>query len=446
MKFAMHGVLGIAAVLTMAAGRESWAGLINPRSDQEIMQVPKGLEGIEKAIASFKKGDYDECFSILKTACAKDPKLFPAKLLLAKLFLMHNQAGPGRSYLEQVAAEQPGLPETYLMFARLAVTEGRLTDAMLHFEKAATQARLGNWDASLRKTFLVDAAAGLASLAERRKDWAGASTALASWLDQDPVNAKVRQRWGRALFRQGQQTKAFQELQRAASEDKTLEAAEIIMGQLSVEEKSTTKAREWLEKAIDKTPNSARAHLAFASFLLEQNQLEQASAEVDSAARLNKTSQEVKFLRGLIAWYQKDYDKAEAIFQDLYLDAPANVNFSDFLALSLVEQKNEAKTRRALQLAEINARLYPNSGEAFSTLGLIYYRQGKLEEAEQTLRTALAKGNASSDTAFYLARLLNQAGKADEVKTLLKLALEAPGHFSYRKDAQAMLDQVSKKS
>jgi hypothetical protein len=47
--------------------------------------------------------------------------------------------------------------------------------------------------------------------------------------------------------------------------------------------------------------------------------------------------------------------------------------------------------------------------------------------------------------AYYLARVLADRNKSDEVKQWLTLALKAPGAFAFRKDAQQLLDRLAKK-
>ena len=80
-----------------------------------------------------------------------------------------------------------------------------------------------------------------------------------------------------------------------------------------------------------------------------------------------------------------------------------------------------------MQLAEANARLDPNSREAVTTLGWVYYRNGRLEDAERALRAVTSNGAVNSEAAYYLARVLSERGRDGEVGPLLKLCLGAPG-------------------
>src|SRR5207253_10288038 len=109
--------------------------------------------------------------------------------------------------------------EVAILFGNLALVEGRLTDGSVHFEKAGALALSQRWTAEQRRRFERLCHQGQAFLAEARGDWKAARAALAAWLEQEPANARARQRLGKALFSLGQPDPAYEELQRAAKED-----------------------------------------------------------------------------------------------------------------------------------------------------------------------------------------------------------------------------------
>jgi tetratricopeptide (TPR) repeat protein len=380
---------------------------------------------------------------LLAAAGKKLPALFPPRVILAKLFVLNNQAAEARAALEQAAAEYPEHPENYLLFGQLALREGRTTDAAVHFDKAAALADGDKWGADVKQRLRGEALLGLTSVAERRKDLKAAEAALAACLKLDPKNAKARERLGMNLFRQGQRDRAREELQQACKDDPKLDAAAVTMGRLYNEAGDLKEAEKWLELAAGE--GGQRAHLVYADWLLARARPQEAKKQAEAAAKADPDSADVQFLRGLIAWHLHDFDEAEKIFIALHVASPGNFAASNNLALALAEQADAAKRRRGLELAQVNARLEPNSGEALSTLGRACYRNGRLEEAEQALRASIATGSASSDTAYYLARVLSERGRVEEVKTLLKVALDAPGLFTYRKEAREWADRLNKK-
>jgi tetratricopeptide (TPR) repeat protein len=437
-----------AVVLGLLIGGSAplFADFFHPQPvDLDALRLPKEVEELNKALASFQKADYEQCLKFLEAAGKKHPDLLPPRLILAKLFLVNNQLPQGRAALEQAAIESPSHPELYLVFGRLALQEGRLTDAQLHFDKAIELAKEGKWNEQLRQTFQGDAQDGLAGVAEHRHDWTAAAAVLSARLKLTPKNGVARQRLGMALFHQGKRDQAADELLHASRDDRKLEPAPLILVRLYTEMGNRDHAAKWLAYGIEQNPKDPRVHLGQARWLLEQNRATEAQRAVEVAAKLDAQSREVQWLNGLIAWHLKDYAAAEQTFQALFQDTPGDFAVSNQLALALVEQANDSKRRKALQLAEINARLYPRSGEALSTLGLVYSRLDRLDEAEKALRAALSGGSGSSDTVYYLACLLTERGQSEEAKRLLKLSLGASGHFAFRKEAREKLARLDKK-
>jgi tetratricopeptide (TPR) repeat protein len=420
------------------------AGTIPASSVPRPLRLPEGVPEIDRAIERFKKGEYETCLGLLKTATANRPDMFPPRLLFAKICLVMDQPAMGRAALERAAVESPDLPEVYLVFGRLALQDNRLTDARLHFDKAKALTASGNWSERWKHDFLVDIHSGFASLAEQRQDWPDVAANLAAWTQLEPKNGRARQLLAAALFRQGQQQKALAELEQAAKDDPSLEPPAIVMGRLFTETKDLKKAAEWLEYAVKTTPDKPAVHLAYARWLLEQDNAERAKEEVEIAAHLDPQSQETKGLRGLIAWQLKDYQTAEQFFQALHVESPGSEWVNDLWALSLVEQPEPAKRQRAAQVVQLNSSLHPNSPEVLTTGGWVEYRLGQLDRAEQHLRTALASGQGSSETAYFLARVLADRQKNQEVPGLLKVSLDAPGRFAFRAEAQAWLDRIQK--
>lgn len=416
-----------------------------PPVDLDALRLPKGVEELNKAIACFQKGDYEQCLKLLQTAKEKRPNLVPPRLILAQLFLLHKQVNQGRAALEQAAIENAAHPDVYLVFGRLALQEGRLTDAQLHYDKVLDLALASQWSETQRQTFQGDAYDGAASVAERRRDWPAAFAALSARLKLTPKNGSARQRLGVVLFHQGQRDEAADVLLRSSRDDPKLEPAPLLLARLYSAIGNRDQAAKWLKFGIEQDPKDLRVYLGQARWFLEQDQAAEAQRAVEIAVKLDPKSHDVQWLRGLINWNLKDYAAAERTFQVLHEEAPGDFAVSNQLALALIQQSEDPKRQKAVQIAEINARLFPNSGEALSTLGLAYYRLGRIEEAEKALRSSLSGGSGSSDTVYYLARLLAERGQSDEAKRLLKLALDAAGLFAFRKEARDQLDRLDKK-
>ena len=153
---------------------------------------------------------------------------------------------------------------------------------------------------------------------------------------------------------------------------------------------------------------------------------------------------------GLAARATGDYKTAETHLAKAHLLAPGNPLIVNQLALALLELPGEENPERALQFAEVNARQNPNVPELVATLGWINYRMNRRLEAERDFNLVLSanaqSGNRmiNADMLYYMANFVKDRGRNEEAIKLLKDALNVNDAFAYRKQAQALLDELMK--
>jgi tetratricopeptide (TPR) repeat protein len=397
---------------------------------------------IEDAIRSYEAKEYDRCFAQLQAAAAKHPDLSPARILLATLHILNNHDRAGRAVLEKVAADEPNRPEVYLLFGELALVDGHATDALLQFQKAASLPAPPQWTEARRRRFTVQCQVGRASVAESRGDWNGVKLHLAACLEVNPGDGKLRQSLARARFELGEWNDVYPELQRAARDAPDLDPPAISMLWLYSAKGDRAKAAEWAEYARSQAPKDTKVCLGLAAWLLDQDRPAEARRHIETALGLDPDSRPLHFMLGVLARHLKDLVSAEREFQALYQQGPADSDTCDQLALTLAAEDDPSKWRRAAEIAESNRRLHPESAPAVATLGWVYFRLGRLAEAEQALQAAAASGGADSETAYHMARVFSARGKHDEAKRLLKIALDAPGRFIDRAEARKWLGEL----
>lgn len=410
--------------------------------DQAI--VTKGGDELQQALKAFQEGNVDRTVELLRSAHALNGELPPANLMLARLFFLANNVPVARQVLEKVIADDANVPDAYLLFGNLALLEGQFTDAQLQYEKAIATAASIDWSNERRQTFQQQCYAGLTSVAEQRQNWEAAKAAIYIWLRMTPNDANAHVRLARALFNLKQTEEALAELQKAFELNEEVQEPEVSMGWLYTQSGDEKNAETWMQNAAKKYPDEADVRSQVSAWYLNFNRVQEAQEHALAAAALDPESDSLKRLNGVIAMQRKDYPEAEKIFSELYSNSPGDFFATNYLALALVNNSDAAKQRRAVELAEINARQYPKSPDALSTLGWIYYRVGRTEEAEQVLMAAVQgnEGRANSDTAYYLAHVLADRQRYNEVAQLLESAINAPGRFTFREEAQEWLDKL----
>lgn len=396
---------------------------------------------VEAAARLVRDGKPDEALLLVRKAAEAHPEWPSPLLILARMHFASGQSDRGRATLEEAAAENPDDPSVALTFAAIDLAEGRRHDAKLNADLALEMAPKIK-DAAQGPAIVRDARKILATVAETRQDWPSARDQLLAVLGIEPKDGATRQNLARVLFRMGKNDDALRELTTASKDVPALEPPDVAMAMLYARSGDPKGATEWFDRALKAQPKSARPRISYALWQVDQGRPQVAKSLADEAAAVEPESKEARKVRGLVAFHLRDLATTETIYEALHREAPDEVGITNLLALSLVDQQDKAKRARGLQLAEALARQYPRSAEILATLGHAHDRNGHPQDAEINLRAAVSGGRAAPDTAYFLARVLADRGRADEARKLLVAATSQRSAFAYRKEATDLLNSL----
>ncbi len=149
-------------------------------------------------------------------------------------------------------------------------------------------------------------------------------------------------------------------------------------------------------KAVEVKPDFMAAHVSIINMLLQQNNLTEASSQVDQLKKFSPSHPQTKYLEAQLAFQTKEFKPARDLIQQVLKSAPGNVQALQ-LAGAVELQLNslvqaEAYFSKALQAA-------PNLALARRALVMIYLRAGQPAKAMATLTPGLARDNV--DPALY---------------------------------------------
>ncbi|MBL8851603.1 MAG: tetratricopeptide repeat protein [Planctomycetaceae bacterium] len=405
-----------------------------PRTAGDAEQSARLNERLQRAVAAFEREDHDEAFWQFEAAHREFPELPPPRLLLARLFLTNGEAAATRALLERVAVDHADYPGTYITLGRLALLEGRLADAEAQFEKAAAVAGAGG--AEFAEQYSPPILEGRAEVAERRGDFAAASSFLATLVSLNPKSAAVHLRLGCAQFRCGQREQAAESLATAISIEPSMPPIDLTMAELHMLAGESDAAGELLVSATERTPEDVRLQTALAGWLLKQDRVPEAGERAAAAVALDPVARDARFVLGVAKLHGGSPAEAAETFAELQQSAPADLESLRYLALALAHQEDQVSRNRALQCAESLARQLPENRLAGATLGWCQYRAGRLSDARQTLLRSIAGGQGPAETGYYLACVLRDLGETSEVPKLLESAAHAPKPFLYSQDVE----------
>lgn len=401
---------------------------------------------IKQAVELLRTAKFEECLAKLQEATEKYPELPPGRLVYAELLIKAKQTAMGRSELEKVAVEAADDPRVPLSMAAVALAEGRNADALLQIGKALELAENFEFaEEGAKGRFLAKAYLARSTVAERREEWQTAKDDLMMWLEQDPDSAAVRQRLGQASFFLGEVDEAREQLKLAKEKNENLSPPATALAGFHARKDEHEKAEELFKEGIANDASSPLAYYAYAQWLYNRQRVQEARELVVQGLESIPEAKNLRVLRAVLARHLKSFEEAEAELDDLLRESPNNFELRNELALALAEQQDGRKQQRAFQIAAQNFQAQRNNAKYVATLGWISYRLGRLEDAEKLITAAarMSGGRTQPDVLYYLAHVMAEKGKNDDVKKLLTKITDSEVPFAFREDASQWLERLN---
>jgi len=416
-------ILGLAAILTLAAPAAARAQLdVAGLVGYAVSSVDTRFSDVEAAIVRFRNGDIAGAKELLDGVRQRVPELPPSQVTLAKMYFAANQEAQGRAALDEAATKAPDDPEAFVLLGDLDLQQGHVTGAALLMEKGLVLAEKLQNSAKRRRSLVVRSTSALATIAERREDWAAATRVLQRWLTESPGETAALRRLGRAQFMQKDYQAAYASFAKARELDATLPGPDVTVGRLFGQEGDDAQAAKFMDRAMQADADNLNTLLVYAQWALDKNDLDLAQKTLANAKRLDDASVDALLLEGVIARLKSQLPEAEKSFETAHLLDPVNFNAVNQLALVLISQTDKEKRDRAVKYAEINARNFRQSAEA-----------------EQMLSSAVQLGGLNADSSYLVAKMMYDSGRKPEAARLLEQAVSSKQMFVQRGPAEALL-------
>ena len=319
---------------------------------------------IDEAIKRFSNRDELGARTFLETAVRKNSKLPPVDLILAKMYLLSGNASAGMAYLEKTVMDNPGDPEPFLILGDDAFRSGQTIHAEALYGRALTLIDAFQGNEKRKRSFVIRARNGHSAVAERRKNWQEAVDDLNILLKVDPDNATAHYRLGRALFMLKKAREGYEEFKKASELEKDLPGPYVSAALMYEQLDERADANRAFERAVAENKTDTKTLTAYAGWLLKTGETDKAESTLADARRLEPENLDVLVLSGVAARMAKKMKPAEDYLVAALRLSPSNTAVVNQLALLLIDQPDDQKRRRALEFAQINATLQPNSSEA----------------------------------------------------------------------------------
>ncbi|PKN01414.1 MAG: hypothetical protein CVU77_04745 [Elusimicrobia bacterium HGW-Elusimicrobia-1] len=335
-------------------------------------------------------------------------------------------------YLDRLAAHNP---EDASVFVRLAAVYEKLNlyeTAIGHYRKSM------ELDPGLKEGHLA-----ISRIYEVMRDTRAAIGEYGAYLSADPDNIAVLSYLGALYFATGDIDKAKDTFERLVSVS-TSPAVRIWLGAVAAEKGELLEAVRYFEKAAAAEP-SAQVYQYIAELQIRRKDFEAAQLAAEKSARMSPDDPKILMLAALVRMDRRDYGGAikflnealrvapnseEAIFyKAVALDNtkrfkamraslerlislnPSHHQAKNYLAYSLAARGMELDY--ALNLALDALKISPDTPAYIDTLGWIYFKKGRYEDAERELVRAVEM-QRDWEIYFHVGEVKEKLGKERE--------------------------------
>ena len=136
---------------------------------------------------------------------------------------------------------------------------------------------------------------------------------------------------------------------------------------------------------------------------------ENALSQAEKLATRPEEKEYIHFILGSVYERQKKYEQAEQAFRQVLQMDPNNSQTLNYLGYMMADRNTHLE--EALNLIKHAVELDPQNGAYLDSLGWAYFRLGRYEEAEASLRRAAAKTPNDATVQDHLAELYAKTGK-----------------------------------
>jgi tetratricopeptide (TPR) repeat protein len=338
-------------------------------------------------------GQLDAALNLYQQLAAENPRDLEVQLHLAEIYLKKHDLVKARAAINRLKAAGGNNP-------RVRFAENGLEVALLEAEGKTDQAIAtlkGLLDETAKKSYSDDEVKSrgdlllrLAGLYMRTDQTAQAVDALRQTAAIDPSSAPRIELQVIELYRGAKdlanaRAEADAALKIYPKDAKIAEEhASVVADQGKIDE-AVTEMRTFTK---DK-PNS-EALLQIAQIYEKAKRYDEMAKTLDEAEKLATSDGDkinVYFSRGAMYDREKKYDASEAEFRKVLALNPDNAGALNYLGYSLADRN--VRLDEAYQMVKKAVDLEPDNSAYMDSLGWVFYRQGKLDDAESYLVRAL---------------------------------------------------------
>jgi tetratricopeptide (TPR) repeat protein len=387
--------------------------------------APKDTE-IKRELAEnlLLKGEYNEAATLYRELADANPRDAQYPLRLSQIYRQQGDLKKAREAHERARALDPGSLEVQYNEVNLLEAEGQLASAIARLKEILNStARVAYAPPERANRVMLLERLGLMYRANEQPSEAVEAFRQMAQLDAD-LGARAAAQIIETYRAAKQFAQAEQEAERAFKQYPNDRMLRLVRASLLADLGRGAEAVAEVKRLLDGSKDR-ETYLALAQICEKTKDFAGMAAALDEAERLSQSDEErevVFFMRGAMYERMKKYDQAEAEFRRVLKMNPRNASALNYLGYMFADR--EVNLEEALELIQRAVELEPNNGAYLDSLGWVYYRLGRLDDAERYLRLALERVPRDPTVNDHLGDVLYRQGKIKEAIAQWQISLK----------------------
>jgi len=376
---------------------------------------PNGAE-LERKMAMFliSAERYDDALAAYQDLVGDDPMDADSYLRMSQLYRQKGDLVKAREASDKAKAIDPNSIEIKLNETYILQSEGKAPEAIENLRGILQQ--------SQRPTYTPDQANGRAQLLEQLAVMQVLADQTQPAVDTyrqiaalDAARAPHASAGIIQAYMGGKEfAKAQEEADAAAKKFPNDREVRVSRASLLAEMGKTDAAVADVKKLLD-GKNDLAIQLKLADLYMKGKKFDDAAKALDAAEKLSESQEEkidVWFQRGAMFERQKNTAAAETEFRKVLAVMPNNPATLNYLGYMLTDRN--VRLPEALAMIQKAVDSEPNNGAYLDSLGWVYFRMGRMQEAEDNMRRAVDLVPHDPTMHDHYAEVLFKASKVRE--------------------------------
>ena len=380
---------------------------------------------------AFKAHHYDEALSVIKpvTVALKGESKEQALLLHSSILYKLGRGDKAMQVLSPLMKSQTTTDVALLEYVRLLVLDQRNEDA------ATVLARL-----SVKHPDNFEITKALIALYLDLREYSEAEKHIPSLFGSNQYQGVAHHFKAEIFESRNELDSALNEYEKVKNGE-LYNSAQARIPQLLMQQHGLKMAQEWLHKKVASSKIDtikSKFLIIEATLLLDQSEYKEALKLYNEADILTPNNINIRYSRAITLQALHHLAKAEADFRFVLKKNKNDVNTLNALGYMLASETDRLDEAQVLINKALALR--PDDVMIIDSLGWLYYKQGKLEQAELQLKKAYSQNN-DPEIASHLIEVLSQKGNKEEALAIFKEMIEQyPDDDQLKRVKQKVID------